>query len=157
MEKNRILARLRVEQGMTQKELAEELHVTRQAISQWESGTTMPSMEKLLALSRIFGVPAEELYGGGVVRETEVEPEAPPETPCATVDKNAPKRGRLSKKIILLVPLAVLYLSIYIWGVATNSKSLAIANLFYFSVILLAATILYGVYQLILYLMRKER
>ena len=62
MEQAEILTRLRKEKGLSQTEAAEELGVTRQAISKWESGRAFPSMEKLIALSRLYGVPLEELY-----------------------------------------------------------------------------------------------
>ena len=43
---------------------------SRQAVSKWETGTADPSTSNLLALAKLFGVPAEELLhqatGGGV-------------------------------------------------------------------------------------------
>lgn len=46
---------------MTQEFVAEALGVTRQAVSKWESGRSDPSTFNLLALARLYGVPAEEL------------------------------------------------------------------------------------------------
>ena len=50
--------------------MAEALGVSRQAVSKWETGTADPSTSNLLALAKLFGVPAEELLhqatGGGV-------------------------------------------------------------------------------------------
>lgn len=55
---------LRKSQNMTQNELAERLHVTRQAVSNWEMGKTAVSIEYLTKLSDIFGVTTDEiLYG----------------------------------------------------------------------------------------------
>ena len=55
---------------MTQEFVAEALGVSRQAVSKWETGTADPSTSNLLALAKLFGVPAEELLhqatGGGV-------------------------------------------------------------------------------------------
>lgn len=54
---------------MTQEFVAEVLGVSRQAVSKWETGTADPSTSNLLALAKLFGVPAEELLretaGGG--------------------------------------------------------------------------------------------
>ena len=54
---------------MTQEFVAESLGVSRQAVSKWERGTADPSTSNLLALAKLFGVPAEELLrqaaGGG--------------------------------------------------------------------------------------------
>lgn len=46
---------------MTQEFVAETLGVSRQAVSKWENGTADPSTSNLLALSRLFGISAEEL------------------------------------------------------------------------------------------------
>lgn len=46
---------------MTQEFVAESLGVSRQAVSKWETGAADPSTSNLLALAKLFGVPAEEL------------------------------------------------------------------------------------------------
>lgn len=52
--------------GMTQEYVAEQLGVSRQAVSKWESGQSDPSTSNLLALAKLFGVsPAELLEGVG--------------------------------------------------------------------------------------------
>lgn len=47
--------------GMTQEFVAEKLNVSRQAVSKWESGASAPSTNNLLALAKLFEIPAEEL------------------------------------------------------------------------------------------------
>ena len=47
--------------GLSQEGLGEALGVTRQAISKWESGTSMPEFQKLLALSECFHITLDEL------------------------------------------------------------------------------------------------
>ena len=47
------IKKLRMEQGMTQDQLAQALNVTRQAVSNWETGKTQPSIETLTAIARI--------------------------------------------------------------------------------------------------------
>ena len=47
--------------NMSQEELAEKLDVTRQSVSLWESGQTQPSLDNIIALSKIFGVPTDDL------------------------------------------------------------------------------------------------
>lgn len=70
------LRRLRKAQGKTQEQLAEDLHVTRQAISNWENDKTQPDLNSLHALSQIFNVEIEELiYGKKRQVGTEVDPE----------------------------------------------------------------------------------
>ena len=51
----------RTQCGMTQEFVAEQLGVSRQAVSKWENGTSDPSTSNLLALAKLFGVNASEL------------------------------------------------------------------------------------------------
>ena len=51
----------RKKNGWTQEELAEKLGVTRQSISKWESAQSVPDLERILQLSRIFGVSTDYL------------------------------------------------------------------------------------------------
>ena len=70
------LRRLRKAQNKTQEQLAAELHVTRQAISNWENDKTQPDLESLLLLAKIFHVEIEELiYGEKRQVGTEVDPD----------------------------------------------------------------------------------
>ena len=55
------LVRLRKRQGMSQEELAERLGVSRQAVSRWELGSTLPDVPNLRKLSELFGVSADDL------------------------------------------------------------------------------------------------
>ena len=52
---------LRKEKELSQADLAEILNVSRQAISRWEVGTSVPSMDKLSALSRLYNVSVDSL------------------------------------------------------------------------------------------------
>ena len=49
--------------GLSQMELAERLGVSRQAVSRWESGDTTPSVDKLKALAKLYGVSLDWLFG----------------------------------------------------------------------------------------------
>ena len=55
------LLALRKQNNFSQEELAEKLGVSRQAISRWESGETMPDSPNLLQISKIFSVSADYL------------------------------------------------------------------------------------------------
>lgn len=47
--------------GLSQEQLAEQMEVSRQAVSKWESGQSMPDLDKLVLLSQIFGVSTDYL------------------------------------------------------------------------------------------------
>ena len=55
------LYKLRKNSGLSQEQLAEQLKVSRQAISKWESGTAVPESEKLIIISNYFGVSVDYL------------------------------------------------------------------------------------------------
>lgn len=57
METKNKLTSLRVQKGLSQAELAEQVHVTRQAVSRWECGKSYPNNDTLIALARLYGVP----------------------------------------------------------------------------------------------------
>ncbi len=58
------IKKLRAERNLTQDALAEKIHVTRQAISNWENDKTKPDIEALESLAEAFGVDIEELIYG---------------------------------------------------------------------------------------------
>jgi len=60
---NLAISRLRKEQEVTQRELADHLGVTFQSVSKWENGTTMPDISLLPALSAYFKVSVDHILG----------------------------------------------------------------------------------------------
>ena len=63
METKDILLQLRTQKGLTQEQLAEQVFVTRQAVSRWETGETTPNTETLKLLSKLFDVSINTLLG----------------------------------------------------------------------------------------------
>ena len=63
MEFKDVFMDLRKKAELSQNEVAEKVFVTRQAVSRWERGETVPEAETLLALSRLFGVSVNTLIG----------------------------------------------------------------------------------------------
>lgn len=63
METKDIIFELRTKQGLSQDELAEKIFVTRQAVSRWETGETIPNIETLKLLSKLFDVSINTLLG----------------------------------------------------------------------------------------------
>ena len=58
-----MILELRTQKGLSQEELAEKVFVTRQAVSRWETGETVPNTEALKLLSRLFDVSINTLLG----------------------------------------------------------------------------------------------
>ena len=63
METKEILLKLRNKARLSQEELAEKIYVTRQAVSRWETGETLPNTETLKQLSRLYNVSINTLLG----------------------------------------------------------------------------------------------
>lgn len=63
METKDIILDLRTKKGLSQEELAEKIFVTRQAISRWETGETIPNIDTLKQLSKFFDVSINTLLG----------------------------------------------------------------------------------------------
>lgn len=84
MELNEKLIQLRKKKGITQAELAEDMQVSRQAVSKWESGGSIPSIENLRSLSELYNVHVDYLLKEDGEKEEEEpvlqEPTDNPET-----------------------------------------------------------------------------
>lgn len=96
------LTKLRKQKGLSQEELGYELNVTRQTVSKWELGQTTPEMEKLVEMSKVFGVTVDELTSEG---ET-VNNEAQKIEDRPISDK--PKNNSTWKVVLLIVAIFVI-------------------------------------------------
>lgn len=63
MDTKEVLYELRMRKGLSQSELADKVFVTRQAVSRWEKGETVPNTETLKLLSTLFNVSINTLLG----------------------------------------------------------------------------------------------
>lgn len=58
------IKQLRTEHNLTQEEVAQKLHVTRQTISNWENGNNYPDLDTLTAISKLYDISVDELLDG---------------------------------------------------------------------------------------------
>ena len=63
MDTKEVILELRTKNGLSQEELAGKVYVTRQAVSRWETGETVPNTETLKLLSKLFDVSINTLLG----------------------------------------------------------------------------------------------
>lgn len=66
METKDVIIELRSKHNLSQDELAKKLFVTRQAVSRWETGETVPNTETLKQLSKLFNVSINTLFGSPI-------------------------------------------------------------------------------------------
>ena len=83
------LAFLRKAKGLCQQELADEMKVSRQAVSKWESGNVMPSLDNLIYLSKLYGVTIDSLIDDS--QDLPPEPAPPEPMPAEPVPLESPR------------------------------------------------------------------
>ena len=85
------LIELRKKNGWSQEELAEQLGVSRQSVSKWESGASIPDLDKILKLSALFGVSTDFLLKDSAelppAAEDAAETEAAETEPAETTEE----------------------------------------------------------------------
>lgn len=110
------LIRLRKQHGFSQEELGYKLNVTRQTVSKWELGQTVPEMNKLISLSQIYGISLDELTNedklnvDNTTKKDDIKIENENKNKTKTKDKDL--RKILIPLIIALVVIALI-LGIY--------------------------------------------
>lgn len=105
----RILA-LRKARNLSQEELAEQIGVSRQAVGKWESGQSLPDLDKVIALSEFFGVSCDYLLKGNV-------PEAPTDPDARNGEEHAlpPNAGNVMLWIATFFNFSIYVLSVALW------------------------------------------
>lgn len=103
---------LRREKGLSQEQLAEKLNVSRQAVSKWESGTSLPESDKLLAIADFFGVSMDELVRG----KTE-------ETPAAVSAPDESGKGRFAAGLAVCIAGVVGLLALGILAICLPERA----------------------------------
>jgi len=82
----------RKRRGLSQEQLGEQIGVSRQAVSKWEQDTARPDLDKIVALSQLFELTADELLKG-------IPGEAEDDGTDWPIDPNAPFRGWRGRKL----------------------------------------------------------
>ena len=91
---------IRKNKGFTQEEVAAKLHVTRQTISKWEKGLSVPDAELLTAMSEIFEVSISDLLGTETVENMEKNDIA---DQLSRINEHLAVRNRTSSRVIKAV------------------------------------------------------
>ena len=92
------ISRLRAARQMSQGDLAEALGVSRQSVSKWETNASVPDLDKLVKLSRLFGVTLDQLVTG---EQSAASPESEPVPAAAPPSPPLWSRQRLAAIILL--------------------------------------------------------
>lgn len=97
MELSTQIRKLRIENSMSQDEVAEAIYVSRQTVSNWENDKTYPDVQSLLLLSELFNVSTDELICGDVaVMKREMQ-------------RDAEKMRQLTVAMLVMIALSVIF------------------------------------------------
>lgn len=106
---------LRAQANLSQEELAAKLSVSRQSVSKWETDASVPDVDKLIQLSKIFGVTLDFLVNGEEDYQQQADIPSQEETKSENdiPIKNSPLRSRKIVGIVLIgVSLLAVFLSL---------------------------------------------
>lgn len=100
----KIISEARKEQNLTQKDVAERLHITDRAVSKWERGLNFPDIGLMQELADVLGITVQRLLG---LEENHPSVEETMDA-VTVVAKGTEKKGVLIRDLILLIIVAVL-------------------------------------------------
>lgn len=104
----KFILQLRQEKNLSQSDLANLIPVTRQAVSRWEKGQSIPDSSTLLIISKIFDVSINELLNGERLKKE--EPKKLEKIALDMIDKNN-SQSKKFKRVLLFMVLIILLLS----------------------------------------------
>ena len=113
------IAALRREHKLSQEALGEKLGLSRQAVSKWEADQAVPTMDNLMELSRLFGVPVDTLlrpdapFPAPPAEKNSTDAPAAPETPHKGVSPSYRKILAIGGAALLCVSLALNAVCLY--------------------------------------------
>lgn len=113
------IAALRRDHKLSQEALGEKLGLSRQAVSKWEADQAVPTMDNLMELSRLFGVPVDTLlrpdapFPAAPAEENSTDAPAAPETPHKGVSPSRGKILAIGGAALLCVSLALNAVCLY--------------------------------------------
>ena len=99
----KIISEARKEQNLTQKDVAERLHITDRAVSKWERGLNFPDIGLMQELADVLGITVQRLLG---LEENHPSVEETMDA-VTVVAKGTEKKGVLIRDLILLTGVAV--------------------------------------------------
>lgn len=105
------LKKFRAQNGLTQEDVANKLHVSRATISSWETGRTFPDIEKLIYLSELYEVSLDELIKGDPVIMENIKK-----------DKKSLNYWKITKRVLIFLSFLILLYSVY-WTMIVGGRN----------------------------------
>ncbi|CDB28563.1 putative uncharacterized protein [Firmicutes bacterium CAG:582] len=133
-----LIKKLREQKGLSQYKLAEALFVDRTAVTKWENGKTIPSVDMLLMISNYFNISIDELVYGSL--KNNENDEKIKKYPAELLHEKHKLRKKLAIVILFLIIISLLfffyyflttYNSIKIYKVSLKSDSIELADSYF--------------------------
>lgn len=115
------ISQCRKRAGISQEKLAEQLGISRQAVSRWETGEAVPDIEKVVRLSHIFGVSTDYL-----LLDEQEEAASPLPSSSEAMDTGIPSTAVLERRRRFRI---VFGLSLLILGLGISAAALILAGI----------------------------
>lgn len=115
MEFSEKLITLRKGRDLTQEQLAEQLKVSRQSISKWESGQVIPEVEKIVELSKVFNVTLDYLLKPSEIDELSVKTDMLEQQQKQLLNREQ-TRIKIFKNILYSVAVYLVFLAAFFVG-----------------------------------------
>jgi transcriptional regulator with XRE-family HTH domain len=108
---------LRKAGGLSQEQLGDQLNVSRQAISKWELNESVPDIDKLIQIGRVFSISMDELLSGAAASDEKT-------------DGTAKEEGKYSMRAIVEMNVSNKLISAGIWSTVIGLVMLVLEFLF---------------------------
>lgn len=102
---------LRKKKGLSQQELAEQLNISRQAISRWEVGTAVPSTDNLRSLCQLYNVSLDYLINDDTAEAFPTDEKPSGET---SAPLNRAKRNKTAALLLAIIGILALFLAVHL-------------------------------------------
>ena len=122
------LLKLRKEKNISQEELANQLNVSRQTISKWETDQTMPDFDKIIPLCEYFNITSDELLSG---KKDIIE------------SKKEDNKGKFARNLAISVGLYIFSIVLIIFFAELEKEILGVC-LFFITIAIATGIIIYS-------------
>lgn len=113
----KLIAKMRKQKDLTQRQLGEMVGVGFRAVSKWERGQTMPDISIINELSEVLGITSDELLKGELISK-----EDKLELSTTDIDSNLNKKSNKRKILLLLIPILLIVFIVVILIIKNNNQ-----------------------------------
>jgi transcriptional regulator with XRE-family HTH domain len=126
-----LLTSLRKQKKVSQEQLAQEMHVSRQAVSYWERGKRLPDPDNLLPLAQYYGITVTDLLEGEIHEKKQDTKDI--QKMIEFSNQKIKEKDDITAKSIAIVAVAAAFMTYYLFQLRTVSLAIALLGISAFS------------------------